>query len=590
MKIASAVVVSMLMCFCAYTQDYPLMDSLKRNLEQSKTAEQKIIWLGELSSLYMNINTPLANEYGNRQMEIAEFSRDRGLMLRAMLSNADRLYNSGGTQENFTKGKAFSERAYELAKFSNRDDYMAWAYIYLARGSRNEGNYDKALNYSNLAVSHSVAQSDSLKIAALNSLGDTYLVRKEKLLAFRNYLQALNLAEETGHYELLKEAYYTMSDFYSDLGDFERAKDYLFKLQSLTVKFRQPYERLNLYRKIGVVYTENKQYDLATGFYEKSMMLSDTLKLSIYKINGYFHIINQYLTSNQGSKALEYFKDKNELKEFMFHGGFDHFLYQTYAIAYTGMSQFDSAEYYYRKAEPGFLTKTNKYNQYGFYSNYANHYSKKGNYRKSLEYWLKAKAIGDERKDLGMLEELSMKLDSVYQKLGDYKNARYFNSQYHVYKDSLQKLSMEKDLLALEVENENRRKDREEAEAAKAKNERHNIQYMGITAGIAGVFIMLVMMGTFSVSKTTIRIIGFFAFIFLFEFIILLADNEIHHWTHGEPWKILAIKIALISVLLPLHHFLEEKVIHYLTSRKLMELKTKGLFQKISGKGETVVE
>jgi hypothetical protein len=185
-----------------------------------------------------------------------------------------------------------------------------------------------------------------------------------------------------------------------------------------------------------------------------------------------------------------------------------------------------------------------------------------------------------------MLEKLSMKLDSVYQKLGDYKNARYFNSQYHLYKDSLQKLSMEKDLLALEVENENRRKEREEAEAAKAKNERHNIQYMGITAGIAGVFIVLVMLGAFSVSKTTIRILGFFAFIFLFEFIILLADHEIHDWTHGEPWKILAIKIALISILLPLHHFLEEKVIHYLTSRKLMELKGKGLFQKIAGKSE----
>jgi 5-enolpyruvylshikimate-3-phosphate synthase len=50
MKIASAVVASMLMCFCAYTQDYPLTDSLKRNLEQAKTAEQKIKWLGELSS------------------------------------------------------------------------------------------------------------------------------------------------------------------------------------------------------------------------------------------------------------------------------------------------------------------------------------------------------------------------------------------------------------------------------------------------------------------------------------------------------------------------------------------------------------
>jgi tetratricopeptide (TPR) repeat protein len=384
MKIVSVTIAILLTCSFAYTQDFPLTDSLKRNLEQAKTAEQKVKWLGELSSFYMNLNTPLANNYGNQQMQIAEFSRDRGLMLRAMLSNADRFLNSGGTQENFNKGKAFSERAYELAKFSNRDDYMAWAYIFLARASRNEGHYDKALNYSNLAVSHSTAQSDSLKIAALTSLGDTYLVRKEKLLSFRNYLQALNLAEETGRYELLKEAYYTMSHFYSDLGDFEKAKDYLFKLQSLTFRFHQRYDRLNLYRRIGVVYTENKQYDMATDFYEKSMMLSDTLKIPAYKINGYFHIINQYLSSNQGNKALDYFKKKKDLKEFMFKAGFDHFLYQAYAVAYTGMSQFDSAEYYYRKAEPGFLTKTNKYNQYGFYFNYADHYNKRVTIRNPL--------------------------------------------------------------------------------------------------------------------------------------------------------------------------------------------------------------
>jgi len=91
---------------------------------------------------------------------------------------------------------------------------------------------------------------------------------------------------------------------------------------------------------------------------------------------------------------------------------------------------------------------------------------------------------------------------------------------------------------------------------------------MGFTAGIAALFVMLVMLGFFMVSPRTIRAVGFFSFIFLFEFIILLADKQIHEWTHGEPWKILLIKIFLAAVLLPLHHWLEHKVIHYLSTRK----------------------
>lgn len=88
------------------------------------------------------------------------------------------------------------------------------------------------------------------------------------------------------------------------------------------------------------------------------------------------------------------------------------------------------------------------------------------------------------------------------------------------------------------------------------------------------------MLGIFSVSHATIRILGFFAFIFLFGFIMLIADNQIHHWTHGEPWKVLAIKIGLISLLLPLHHWLEEKVIHYLTTKKLLNINKDTLFSK----------
>jgi hypothetical protein len=213
-------------------------------------------------------------------------------------------------------------------------------------------------------------------------------------------------------------------------------------------------------------------------------------------------------------------------------------------------------------------------------------YSKTGNPRKSLEYWMKGKTIADERGDLDLQKTAAQNMDSLYQKLGDFRSAYQCRTRYYTLKDSIEKLSTEKDLMLLEVDNENKRRQLEEETAEKEKMARHNIQYMGITAGIAGVFIVLVMMGTFSVSKTTIRILGFFAFIFLFEFIILLADNQIHHWTHGEPLPILAIKIGLISILLPLHHWMEGKVIHYLTTRKMLELNAKDLLSKFAGKTE----
>jgi hypothetical protein len=75
---------------------------------------------------------------------------------------------------------------------------------------------------------------------------------------------------------------------------------------------------------------------------------------------------------------------------------------------------------------------------------------------------------------------------------------------------------------------------------------------------------LLAALGRFKVKPWLIRSLGFLSFILLFEFIILIADQQIHHLTHGEPLPILLIKIVLIAALLPLHHYLEHKAIHYL--------------------------
>lgn len=56
---------------------------------------------------------------------------------------------------------------------------------------------------------------------------------------------------------------------------------------------------------------------------------------------------------------------------------------------------------------------------------------------------------------------------------------------------------------------------------------------------------------------------------------------NLHRATHGEPLKIWIAKIFIIALLLPLHHFLEHKVVHFLESQKLLKMRQRFSVVKI---------
>lgn len=577
----------------AHAQDNPYTDSIKVNLQKATSSREKIICLDELSRFYLAVDRSLSDQYANEMQQIAEESRDRELIILSLLNNARRFSNYSAQVENINAARKFLQKALELAKSNHLPEYEAWAYIYLALCERENSDNDKALSYNNLALSLITnSDNDSLRVSAYISTGNTYLARNDKMLAFRNYLQALDIAETKvkDSYDLQRDVCYALSSFYRSLDEWEKAKDYIYKANALTYKYKKRYDRLNNYNKLGLIYSRSKQYDIAQTFYDKSLALADTLNFELVKVNTYSGLLNMYIAEKRPAKTLEFIRQRPEFQQFLTKAGYGYVLDQIRGMAYIDFDKLDSAEYYFAKVEPYFESKANRVNKYWFYDNMGTLFEKKKDYQKSLFYWKKAEAMSNEIGDLELKIDVAQRLDSLYQKSQDFKNAYIYNNRYQVYSDSLRKLSTEKDLMALEVENENKRKEREALQAEEDTRTRHNIQYMGITVAIACVFILLTMFGIFRVSSTTIRILGFFAFIFLFEFIILLADHEIHHWTHGEPWKIMAIKIVLISILLPLHHYLEEKVIHYLTSRKMLELNKAALFSKLMPKREPVEE
>ncbi|MEO6949014.1 MAG: hypothetical protein ABI123_05245, partial [Ginsengibacter sp.] len=123
-----------------------------------------------------------------------------------------------------------------------------------------------------------------------------------------------------------------------------------------------------------------------------------------------------------------------------------------------------------------------------------------------------------------------------------------------------------------------------ELAAAETKRQRNNIQYLAITIGIATTFLLLVLLGMFRVSARTIKVIGFFAFLLFFEFIFLVFKKNIYAFSHGEPWIDLSFMIALAAILVPLHHWMEHKVLHYLTANNKLTSVGESLKERFRGK------
>jgi tetratricopeptide (TPR) repeat protein len=558
-----------------------IIDSFKTQLAKSVTTEQKIEVLGYLSRTLMNSNLPEADKYGQQMIEVAEMSRDRKLMVKALLTNGERYSYLAGRKDNVDKAISYYTQGLELARKNKLDEQMISAYLYLSEVSRYIPDTDKALNYCTQAYSYiGLVKNDSLAARVHLEYGSVYLSKNENILALKNFMTAIRMAEDLKNNQLIRAAYTKLSGFYSSIEDYDKAIDYQVKAyeQLKLIKTGQTvYSRVQDLTRIGDLYTAKKSYDMAMAWYEKSLALADSLTYEPIKAIAYRSIVSNYLAADQPQKALKYFNEHPQLKRFLESVNFGHFVDQSYGYIYAQLGNYDSAKYYYNKIASFFEQGVNSASQYSYNYQLGILYKKTKEYDKSLEYFLKAQKVAEGMGQLETKRHVVTELDSLYQLKGDFKQAFFYATLNHAYKDSIDKLGKEKDLLQIEVADEQQRQERLDKEKTEKKRKRDNIQYMLIIIGIAGLFIIMVMLGMFKVSATTIKMVGFFTFLMFFEFLFLIFKKNIYGFTNGEPWKDLAFMILLAAILLPLHHWLEHKVIHYLTTHNRLTATGKSL-------------
>lgn len=547
-------------------------DSLSMVCNKAASDSDKVVALGKLANLYYNYKL---NRQGDSvlhdQLLIAELSDNNNLILLALFGDAITNISETATIESFNKTVAFLQKGIDFAKSQNQYDYIALGYTRMANVLRKRGQNDNALYNATQALQFLPnVSSDSIKAVIYIELANSYVARGEAVSAVRNFNNAFDIALKLKSVPLQCDIYHWLSDmYYVYLQNKDIAKDFLKKSLLLDKENNYLEGQIRDYYDLSRVTDE-------MSYLEKAIALSDSLHFNKYTLQAKRLLLTYYYVIEKNSdKALRYLENEPDVKDSYVNPGIGNY-YLTVGHIYYYADKFDSALTYYKLAEYDFIENFDENRSRGLFKYIAGTYQKLNDLPNAIAYYLRALNLSKKTNDAKSIASVSNSLSGLYEQQEDYKQAFLYSKQAKQYTDSLDKLSKARDIALLDVDRENRKHEDELRQEAQRQNSKRDAQYMLISIFISVIFVVMLVIGMFPISKLTIKMFGYFFFISLFEFIVLLIDNIfLAHATHNEPLKLWLIKIILIALLVPLQHFLEHSLIKFLQSRKLIEARTK---------------
>ncbi|MCO5234225.1 MAG: tetratricopeptide repeat protein [Chitinophagales bacterium] len=536
--------------------------------------------LEESKAYYILEDFNKADSVFKKALQLAESTQNKEIILETYFFNTSFEISENTTlikKEDFI---SYILQGIEYAKMYNRPEYVAYGNASISEVYRKKGEINNALKYANLAFSTALnLKDDSCKVITALQLGKIYQEQKEMLLAFKTFTNAHDIAQRAANESLISTVYHSLASLYQSIGKSQEAKSYYFKSLQLNKNNKNYNGMIADYIAIGASY----DYNDGISYLNKALALAKKEKnLSLQK-KAQIYIFSYLIINGNSKESLKYLNENSIIQTYYKNRGpFNN--NWTIGEIYLYADELDSAKKYFDEAQSYYLSNDSYDNnaKLNFLAEYSMLYNQLKDKKKALELYHQAFDLSVLTNDINQKIDFSNKIKKLSAENGDYQTALMYAELADHYKDTLNLIMKEKEFSSLEIENENKRIEAEKLKIELEEKRIHNLQYMGITVFICLVFtILLFMSGRKKYSLRLIEIIGFFAFIFLFEFIILVLDAKIHHLTHGSPLKIWLIKIVVISFLLPFHHYIEEVVIEYLKKKKMLEDKKKFSFKSI---------
>jgi len=541
--------------------------TLADQIKQSNNEADVITLLSELAEYYVEWEGDyyVADSLLNEGIDIAEVSYNNALLLEAY-ANYLLVMNDYGYSNNVKTilGKLTSISGQLM------EPKAVWkCKIALASGNKLIFNMEVARDYAYQALTTAIQMKDpAITTKTHLAVGLIQQSMNNNVEAIRNYLNALTIAEAEQDVLLRMQCYDNLSNFYNLIKAYDKAIQY--KLKELEIAENAS--------NVDSTRIMELKFDLEIISYNNRAINEKQL----YKI---LDFAIKHKNDNLRRDCLVTFRShlikQNDFEQLfaLFHEAYPSELeylrvndtttyYRLNALFSEHDNQIDSAKMYFEMAALRINKINDRLRKSSFYMRYGDFFERNGFHDEAVKQYRSAYLLASSLPYYEFMLEASDKLEKIHLIKEDFANAyKYANINRNI-TDSLRNLTQKEELMLIEIENEELLRDQRVEQERDATRRRNNIQYTAITVIIATAFLLLLVMGGIKVSRTLIHSVAFLCFIFFFEFLILLFDTWIHHLTHGEPWKILAIKIILMCGLVPFHHMVEKNMIRYLTDDK----------------------
>lgn len=414
-----------------------------------------------------------------------------------------------------------------------------------------------------------------IRIGALISKGKCAEYEHQKSEAFSSFLDAYYYSLELNRPDLIIRSLRTLSDFFVSNKLYAKAKKYKLEELNFYCSHSKPVDSQRYYTLLSELSDhaydngeerEGSNYANRVLSYCRRRQDRSLLTKELAIMRSYYFEVNDFdalirLYTETYPAELDSLRQSNIIA-----------YYRIRALQQEKQGRTDEAISFLDSAEREITAKP--YDDYmlsNFFIRKGAFYLRQKMPQKAIQNLDKAHTLAQRMRYYPFLQTAAQDLDAAYILSGDYRQAHHYRGLTLAYTDSLRQMVNNDEIVLLEMENLEKQKELRQAQIESHIARKHNLQYMLIVILIASSFILLMIAGSFRVPPVVIRSLGYFVFIFFFEFIILLADHKIHHMTHGEPLKIMGLKIILIGMLLPIHHWVEEKVVHYLLHHRLLQ-------------------
>jgi len=341
------------------------------------------------------------------------------------------------------------------------------------------------------------------KVDVLNKL--VYLlIMREPARAVSYFDQALDVAKKFNYIKGRADALLIISEYYQNVNDYKKSKEYLFEALSLYKKMNNESKIIITLFELGQLYFSNANMDEALKYYLQSLKRLEETRAEIefhkkWKI--FYRIGILYLNIKMNKKALGFFIRSLKIAEKEKDKQFIAYSLNNIGINYKNLEEYHKALEYYKKAlkifteikqvhmiagtllnigilnmELNHYKEASKYlykalntyqelkYDYGSYlTSYhlGNLHLKENNTKEALSYYNLALEKAEKKKDKKTHANIFKQFSELYTTTGEYKKALEYYKKYSELKDTIINEEKSKTIAKLQEQYEAVKRDKE---------------------------------------------------------------------------------------------------------------------------------